>query len=42
MFNNSENDSDTEVGHTRSGRSFREVPLENLFKNNYRDEILYS
>jgi hypothetical protein len=29
-------DSDTEVGHTRSGRSLRKVPLENLFKQSYR------
>jgi hypothetical protein len=32
MFKDSDNDSDTEVGHTRSGRVFREVPLENLFE----------
>jgi hypothetical protein len=31
MFKNSDNDNDTEVGHTRSERSFREVPLVNLF-----------
>jgi hypothetical protein len=27
---------------TRSGRSFREVPLANLFKKNYGDEGFYS
>jgi hypothetical protein len=42
MFKNSDSDSDTEAGHTRSGRSFREVPLVNLFKKNYRDEGFYS
>jgi hypothetical protein len=35
MFKNSDNDSDTEVGHMHSGRSFRKVPLENLFKQSY-------
>ena len=35
MFKNL--DSDTEDGHT-----FREVPLANLFKQNYMDEGLYS
>jgi hypothetical protein len=42
MFKNSDNDSDTEVGHMCSGRAFREVPLANLFKKNYRDEGFYS
>jgi hypothetical protein len=42
MFKNSDNDNDTEDGHTRSGRSFKEVPLMNLFKQNYRDEGFYS
>jgi hypothetical protein len=42
MFKNSDSDSDTKAGHTRSGRSFREVPLANLFKNNYGDEGFYS
>jgi hypothetical protein len=42
MFKNSDNDNDTEVGHTRSGRVFREVPLANLFKKNYGDEGFYS
>jgi hypothetical protein len=35
MFNNSDNDSDVEAGHTRSGRSFKKVPLSNLFKKIY-------
>jgi hypothetical protein len=35
MFKNSDNNSDTEVGHTRSGRTFREVPLVNLFEQNH-------
>jgi hypothetical protein len=35
MFKNSDNDSDTEAGHTHSGRSFREVPLVNMFKQSY-------
>jgi hypothetical protein len=34
MFKNSNNDNDIEVGHMRSGRSFREVPLVNLFEEN--------
>jgi hypothetical protein len=42
MFKNSNNDSDIEAGHTCSGRVFREVPLMNLFKKNYRDEGFYS
>jgi hypothetical protein len=42
MFKNSDNDNDTEAGHTRSGRAFREVPLANLFKKNYRDKGFYS
>jgi hypothetical protein len=46
MFKNSDNDSDTEVGHTRSGRPFREVPLVNLFEQNHeplaQDEGFYS
>jgi hypothetical protein len=42
MFKNSNNDSDTEFGHTRSGRAFIEVPLVNMFKENYEDEGLYS
>jgi hypothetical protein len=46
MFNNSDNDSDTKDGHKCSGRSFREVPLANLFKQSYmplaQDEGFYS
>jgi hypothetical protein len=42
MFKNSDSNSDTEVGHTCSGRVFREVHLANLFKKNYGDEGFYS
>jgi hypothetical protein len=42
MFKNSDSDNDTEAGHTRSGRVFREVHLANLFKKNYGDEGFYS
>jgi hypothetical protein len=42
MFNNSDRDNNKEAGHTRSGRAFKEVPLANLFKHNYRDEGFYS
>jgi hypothetical protein len=46
MFKNSDNDSDAEAGHTRSGRSFRKVPLVNLFKQSYeplaQDKDFYS
>jgi hypothetical protein len=42
MFRNSDSDNDTEAGHTRSGRVFREVHLVNLFKKNYGDEGFYS
>jgi hypothetical protein len=35
MFKNSDSDNDTEVGHTRSGRTFREVPLANLFEKDH-------
>jgi hypothetical protein len=42
MFKNSDNDSDTEARHTCSGRSFREVPLANLFMNNYGEKGFYS
>jgi hypothetical protein len=45
MFKNSDNDSDAEDGHTRSGRLFRIVPLMNLFNQSYEtmneDEDLY-
>jgi len=46
MFKDLDNDSDIEVGHTCSGRSFRKVPLVNPFKQSYRplaqDERFYS
>jgi hypothetical protein len=44
MLKNSNNDSDNdiEVGHTCSGRVFREVHLVNLFKKNYGDKGFYS
>jgi hypothetical protein len=46
MFKNSDSDSDAEAGHMCSGRSFREVPLANLFKQSYRplaqDKDFYS
>jgi hypothetical protein len=32
MFKNSNNDNDTEDGHTHSGRVFREVPLAKLLR----------
>jgi hypothetical protein len=42
MFKKSDNDNNTEAGHTCSGREFIEVPLANLFKNNYGDKGFYS
>jgi hypothetical protein len=45
MFKNSDNENNTEVGHTRSGRTFREVPLVNLFEQSHKptqEEGLYS
>jgi hypothetical protein len=42
MFKNSDSDNDTEAGNMRSGRVFRGVHLENLFKKNYREEGFYS
>jgi hypothetical protein len=46
MFKNSYIDNDTEVGHTHSGRTFREVPLVNLFEQNHeplaQDEGFYN
>jgi hypothetical protein len=42
MFKNSDSDNDTEAGHTRNGRAFREVHLANLFKKNYEDKGFYS
>jgi hypothetical protein len=35
MFKNSDSDSDTEVGHMPSRKTFREVPLVNLFEKNH-------
>ena len=44
MFKNSDND--TELGNTRSGRTFREGPLVNLFDQSHRplaqDDRFYS
>jgi len=42
MFKISDSYSDTEEGHTRSGKVFRGVHLENLFKQNYGEEGFYS
>jgi hypothetical protein len=42
MFKNLDSDSDTEDGHTCSGRLFREVNLVNFFNQNYGDEGFYS
>jgi hypothetical protein len=46
MFKNLDNDIDTKDGHMQSGRSFRKVPLVNLFEKSYRpvaqDEDFYS
>jgi hypothetical protein len=46
MFKDLDNDSDVEEGHTCSGRSFRKVPLVNLFMQSYKplsqDEDFYS
>jgi hypothetical protein len=42
MFKNSDNNSDTKVGHTCSGRVFIGVHLENLFNKNYGEEGFYS
>jgi hypothetical protein len=42
MFKNSNSDSDTKAGHMRSGRVFRGVHLENLFKKHYGEEGFYS
>jgi hypothetical protein len=41
MFKNSDNDNDTYVGHTHSGRVFRGVHLKTLFKKNYEEEGFY-
>jgi hypothetical protein len=46
MFKNSDSDSNIEVGHTHSGKTFREVPLVNLFEHNHepllQEEGFYS
>jgi hypothetical protein len=42
MFKNSDSDINTEAGHTRSGRAFKEVHIVNLFKKKYEDEGFYS
>jgi hypothetical protein len=46
MFKNSDNDSDIEAEKTCSGRSFRNIPLANLFEKSYepleQDEGFYS
>jgi hypothetical protein len=42
MFKNSDSDNDIEVGHTCSGRAFKEFHLVNLFKKNYGDKGFYS
>jgi hypothetical protein len=46
MLKNSDSDSDIEARHMRSGRSFRKIPLVDLFKKSYRplaqDEGFYS
>jgi hypothetical protein len=42
MFKNLDSENNTKVGHTRSGRAFREVHLAHLFKHNYGDEGFYS
>jgi hypothetical protein len=39
MFKNSDSENDTEVGHMRDGRTFREVPLAN-FLEQYHEPIL--
>jgi hypothetical protein len=42
MFRNSDSNNDTKARHTHSGRVFRGVHLENLFKKNYGEEGFYS
>jgi hypothetical protein len=42
IFKNSDSDNDTEARNTCSGRVFRGVHLENLFKQNYEEEGFYS
>jgi hypothetical protein len=42
MLKNSDSENDTEAGHMHSGRVFIGFHLENLFKENYREEGFYS
>jgi hypothetical protein len=35
MFKNSDSDNDTKVGHMSSGRTFKEVPLVDLFEKDH-------
>jgi hypothetical protein len=46
MFKNSDNDNNTDVGHMCNGKTFREVPLVNLFERNHeplaQEEGFYS
>jgi hypothetical protein len=46
MSKNSDRNNDIEVGHTRSGRTFREIPLVDLFEHNHepltQEEGFYS
>jgi hypothetical protein len=42
MFKISDRKSDIEAGHTRNGKLFRGVHLENLFKKKYGEEGFYS
>jgi hypothetical protein len=42
MFRNSDSDNDTEARHMGSGRVFREIHLDNLFKKKYGEEGFYS
>ena len=41
-FRNLDSENETEVGHTCSGRVFKGVHPENLFKKNYREKGFYS
>jgi hypothetical protein len=45
MFKNLDSDNDTNIRHTHSGRTFREVPLVNLFEQSHeptQEEGFYS
>jgi hypothetical protein len=46
MFKNSDSDNHRELGHIHSGRTFREVPLVNLFEQSHeplaQDEGFYN